>query len=258
MKFRAAYLKVWICLAVIASWGVLGCERDKALPWVLKEFETPAWAGVEGLLIVRTETEDSKVLLLHHRPMEEGLAELFGQTYRNGEYDPKEVVYRYDPAADPEELEAVDRRAWDAATGPAWWDLRQKRRVPDEFRMLPIDGKLAYRTHEVPTKGREILHMAKSMWRDGKKVAIISARRKTSDLETMKAWGKPVYKKHYHQVYDFGKLAPVGEPVPLPFNMRDQGVKGIWAGQDTYVVYTDAYHKRIFIVHMDELVYERE
>jgi hypothetical protein len=211
---------------------------------------------MEGLLIARTETEDSKVLLLHHRPMEEGMAELFGDTYRNEEYDSSEVIYRYDPSADLQELEVVDRKVWDAATGSAWWDLQQERRVPDEFRVLLISGKLAYRSHEVPTKGKEILHLAKSMWRDSKKVAIISARCKTSDVETMKAWGRPVCEKYYHQVYDFGKLEPVGEPVPLPFDVRDEGVKGVWAGQDTYVVYTDAGHKRVFIVHMDELVFE--
>ena len=113
---------------------------------------------------------------------------------------------------------------------------------------------MAYGSHEVPTVGDRILHMAKSMWWNSKYVAIISAVRKRADFKTMKTWGRPIYEKHYHQVYDIEKLELVGRPIPLPFHTDDEDPKAVWAGQDTYVVYADAHHKRVFIVHMDELI----
>ena len=247
---------LWWCAILVNSLGVVGCDRDKARSWALKEFDTPAWAGKEGLLVVKTQTEESNILLLRHRPLEEGVAELFGEVNPEPDYDAGEVMYRYDPSRSSDKLEVIDLRAWEEATGPLWWDIQQVRRVPSKMRVVLVTGTLNYKANEVPTEGSEILHMARSMWPGSEKVAILSGVRKRADFATERRWGGIRIAKYYHQVYDMEKLALMGEPIRLPF-MTDLGdVKGVWAGKDTYVVYTTSLHKRVFIVHLHEQVSE--
>jgi len=248
--------ELWWCAILVSSLSVVCCDRDKAPPWALREFDTPAWAGQEGLLVVKTQTEDSNILLLRHRPPEEGTAELFGEIHPEPDYDAGEVMYRYDPSLSPDKLEVIDLREWEQATGPLWWDIQQVRRVPGKMRAVQGMGKVRYEANEARTKGSEILHMARSMWPGSQKVAILSGVRKRADWETERQWGGIRLAKYYHQVYDMERLAMVGQPIRLPFVTDLGDVKGVWAGRDTYVVYTTSLHKRVVIVHVDERVLE--
>ena len=45
----------------------------------------------------------------------------------------------------------------------------------------------------------------------------------------------------------------VGCPVPIPFESELEEPRGLWAGRDTYAVYTNANHNPIYIVHMDRM-----
>lgn len=283
MQLAAMRRSVVYCVMLTVSTDIAGCKKT-APDWLVKEYETPAWAGVPGLSVVKTETEDSKVLLIRHRPMSEGLDELFGETYEEPDLESREVIYRYDPDSYEHMFEAVGLRMWVEATGPAFWDLQQERRVPSRMHKPLGSGKLAFGKHGFPIKGNEVMHMAQSMRLGSGNVAILSAKRvygtpdktpSTKEMEyiahksqdLLEVGGEIVerheqkrkgitFEEYYHQVYDTKALQLVGSPVPLPFDEQDEHPKCVWAGQDTYVVCTDSMFKRIFIVHRDRLIEE--
>jgi hypothetical protein len=234
--------------ALIALVAIIGC-KEKTPVGVLGVYETPAWAGTPGLLIAKTEAPDSDVLLIRSRDPAVGLAELFGEIPVEHDFDAGEVIYRYNPNVTSKELEAVTLRDWLAATGPEWWEVQQNRRVPSRMKIGLITGELSFGRHPVPMKGPVTVHMVQSMHAGSNKVAIISAKREAATYNDMKTGTEPGLKDFYHQVFDTKALAPVGVPIPLPFEAGDAPI-GVWAGRDSYMVYTDVNRRKVCIVHM--------
>ncbi len=243
VRFRL--LGIVIVLGLLTA---IGC-KEKAPVGVLMEFETPAWADKEGALIVKTEAPESNVLLMRRRDPGIGYAELFGEIKIEHDFEAGEVIYRYDPNVFSKELEAVDLRTWVEATGPEWWDEQQVRRVPSRLKVGLASGELGFGPHKVPTEGPIIMHMAQSMYAGSPRVAILSAHQKRLTYQDAKAGNPPKLEKFYHQVFDTKELKPVGVPIPLSFE-TDDAPKCVWAGRDSYVVYTDMLHKKVQIVHM--------
>ena len=99
------------------------------------------------------------------------------------------------------------------------------------------------------SEGPVIMHMAQSMYVGSPRVAILSACEKRLTYQDVKAGRPPELEKFYHQVFDTKELKPVGVPIPLSFE-TDDSPKGVWAGRDSYVVYTDMLHEKVQIVHM--------
>lgn len=264
------------CLLVMAVVALTcGCKRDKIAKRVLKTYEAPAWIGRGGFMIVKTETPESDVLLLRLRPFEEGVGKLFGfgdsnrlfadeedweEEGEEGEdvkgqagrkaAPEEEVIYLYDPARDPIELEAFDLQTWHDATGPEWWDLQQERRVTNKLKYDWALGKLTHKRTVVPTVGDLVCSMAKSMHPGSHSVLILSARERNLGFSTDMDSNAPRLEKFYHQVYDLKTMEMVGKPVPLPFESEATIPRGVWAGADTYAIYTDGNHSPIHIVHM--------
>ena len=233
---------------LVAVLAIIGC-KEKAPVGVLAVYDTPAWAGTPGLLIVKTEAPDSNVLLIRSRDPAIGMAELFGEIPVEHDFDAGEVIYRYNPHVTSAELEAVTLRDWLAATGPEWWEVQQQRRVPSRMKIGLITGELSFGRHPVPMKGPVTVHMVQSMHAGSNKVAILSAKRTSATLSDIKAGTDPRLTDFHHQVFDTKALAPVGVPIPLPFEDGDAPVCA-WAGRDSYVVYTDINHRKVCIVHM--------
>ena len=254
---RIASVNLWMavgCLALLLL-GTAGCKRNKLDRWVVREFETPDWAGKEGLLQTATETPDGKVLLLRRRDIEEGTTELFGAEIKEPDFESDEVIYRYDPSKNPRELEVVGLRAWYDTTGPMTWDIQQVRRVPDKLTIQGATGKLGYGKNVIPVEGDAIVHMAAAMPAIQNKVAILSATRVLPDAATIGRGGQVTLKDFYHQAYDLNEVEIMGRPLFLPFSEGDDP-KGMWAGKDRYVVYVDGQHSRVYIIHMDMMMNE--
>ena len=112
-----------------------------------------------------------------------------------------------------------------------------------------ITGELSFGRHPVPLKTPVTVHMVQSMHAGSNKIAILSARRERATYQDLKAGTDPGLTDFYHQVFDTKALTPVGVPMPLPFESGDAPI-GVWAGRDSYVVYTDFDRRKVCIVHM--------
>jgi hypothetical protein len=272
----------WILAAIL---GAVGCKPqvDSA---IVSEFETPAWAGRQGLLLIKTESEDPVVLLLRYQESVEDLLGLDRRDQEKGHGRPTpveeltpspdsqdapaagsadtppapetlddETIYRYDPLGDALELEVVDLKAWNNA-GEYWtWGAQQARRVPSRIKFNPLSCELNYKVNNtietIPIKGNVVVHMAKSMAGKGKLLAVLSAKEECSSTGAYLERSVK-YTDYHHQVYDLARLEPVGEPVYLPFE-DNAGPIGMWIGKNDYVVYHDHLFSKVCIVHLTGL-----
>lgn len=243
--------------AVVALFALVGC-KEKTPVGVLAEYETPAWAGKEGAFIVKTETPDSKIVLMRRRNPEFAWSELTGHTAIEHDFAAGEVIYRYNPDVYSDELEEVDLRAWVDATGPEWWEGQQSARVPKRVRINYTTGEVSYGPNEVPTKGDACLNIARAMY-GSQPLAILSATQKPPTYKEIKVgmgMGMGTYKKFYHQAFDTRTLKPVG--VPIPLSSESAPSKCIWTGRNNHVVYTDSLHTKVHIVLMYRMPSDEE
>lgn len=192
-------------------------------------FETKEWIGLyPGGVSLRIASDNNENLLLKHNNK-----------------DIEDIVYSYNSAT--KQLQLVNAETWANATSEI---IDCNSQVGKEPRRILIDretNKLLIDDKEVPNiKGRVQLRYQFTL--GGDKFAILSASgKKASSLLPFLGEGG-AFGTHYHQVFNFPGLMPIGSAVELPFTTEKATYSGCWSSGEKFIVYFHALNFNLAIV----------
>lgn len=153
-------------------------------------------------------------------------------------------VYQYDAQTKQFSVTTID--VWQNAAGqiedctmqigPA----RHQLRIDEHHKLLNGTQKV------LDVKGR--VHLWRQFSPAGDKVAILSANGPAA-LSIAPAIGSGGSAgTHYHQIFSFPSLTPIGVAQPLPFTSKDNAYSSCWSADAKYVVYSDPLQFNLVIV----------
>lgn len=157
----------------------------------------------------------------------------------------KDIVYKYDPAI--KQLQLANEKTWATATGGIVNCNSQIGKEPLQIRIDGKTNKLLIDDKEVPNiKGR--VHLQYRFTSGGDKFAILSASgKKASSLLPFLGEGG-ASGIHYHQVFSFPELVPIGSAIELPFTTEEATYRGCWSSGEKFIVYFHVLNFNLAIV----------
>jgi hypothetical protein len=244
----------WILVGVVPLLPTFsGCRKESQAEETKLCFATPGNDGSitdpsddASAMLLRTEGEPARGLLQKYINYGESL-DISPAQKNPAKLDPPGIaVFRYDPASNT--LAQADDSLWKQLPGGIVDCDRAGLGTAEFARAFEVQRStdtLLFRGTIVTTAGKTYLYKALS---PGKTlVSILSA----SGHRRVGMWpfgGGGASGQHYHQLFKWPEMTPVGDPVPISAMSGSQVIRACWSPDEQYVVYTDLNYSFVCIV----------
>jgi hypothetical protein len=199
---------------------------------------TSKW-GSTGTLRIRTESADSDTLLFHLV-----LGTYDRDNLRAGPDQDVDAIYRYRPGQ--QELEAIDRSAWELARGGISACIPREIGPPTHLSDgFDQDFVLRFDNRVIPTAGKGVV--TTNLSPDDQLAAVVSSE--VPQTRGMPFHGRPSG-QFYHEYFRVRDGVQVGQTLRLPKLSRgpDQVLQSCWSADSRYLVYADDHHSQLCVI----------